>query len=86
MQQTFLSEVAQKLYSRYGEDISSLTLVFPSRRARLFFSDSLSEIIDKPIWQPSYISIDDLMHEASSIEVGEKIKIDTRTGEYIERA
>lgn len=73
MQQTFLSEVAQKLYSRYGEDISSLTLVFPSRRARLFFSDSLSEIINKPIWQPSYISIDDLMHEASSIEVGEKI-------------
>ena len=73
MQQSFLSEVAQKLFSRYGEEISSLTLVFPSRRARLFFSDALSCIISKPIWQPNYISIDDLMHEASSIEVGDKI-------------
>jgi hypothetical protein len=67
MQQTFLAEVAEKLYERYGDEISSLTLVFPSRRARLFFSDALSELITKPIWQPQYISMDDIMCEASSL-------------------
>ena len=74
---TFLGEVAEKLYERYDKDISSLTLVFPSLRARLFFSDTLSQLIDKPIWQPHYISMDDIMCQASSIKVGDKIKLIT---------
>ncbi|MBO5892900.1 MAG: PD-(D/E)XK nuclease family protein [Alistipes sp.] len=77
MQQTFLSEVAEKLYNNHGDNISSLTLVFPSRRARLFFSDALAKIIDKPIWQPQYISMDDIMCEASSFVVGNKIQLIT---------
>ena len=77
MQQTFLSEVAEKLYDKYGDEISSLTLVFPSRRARLFFSDALSNIISKPIWQPSYMSMDDIMCQASSYTIGDKIQLIT---------
>lgn len=77
MQQSFLAEVAHKLYGRYEDEISSLTLVFPSRRARLFFSDALAQIINKPIWQPQYISMDDVMKEASSLEVGEKVLLIT---------
>ena len=77
MQQTFLSEVAEKLYNKYGDKISSLTLVFPSRRARLFFSDALAKIIDKPIWQPSYISMDDIMCQTSSFRVGDKVQLIT---------
>ncbi len=74
---TFLGEVAEKLYTRYGNEISTLTLVFPSRRARLFFSDSLSKIIDRPIWQPHYISMDDIMCEASSFTTGDKLRLIT---------
>lgn len=77
MQSSFLSEVAQRLYHKYGDDISTLTLVFPSRRARLFFSDALSNIISKPIWQPSYISMDDIMCQTSSFKVGNKIQLIT---------
>lgn len=73
MPQTFLQEVAQALYNRYGDEISSLTLVFPSRRARLFFSDALSQLIQRPIWQPHYVSMDDVMCEASSFAVGDKL-------------
>ena len=77
MQQTFLTEVATNLYRQHGDNISSLTLVFPSRRARLFFSDALAQIIDKPIWQPSYISMDDIMRQATSMQAGEKIQLIT---------
>ncbi len=73
MPQTFLQEVARTLYDLYGDDISSLTLVFPSRRARLFFSDALSQLIDRPIWQPHYVSMDDVMCEASSFVAGDKL-------------
>ncbi|MBP3290048.1 MAG: exodeoxyribonuclease V subunit gamma [Alistipes sp.] len=75
MRQTFLSEVAQQLYSRYGDDISSLTLVFPSQRARLFFSDALAKLIERPVWQPSYMSMDDIMRAATPLVTGDKVRI-----------
>ena len=77
MRQTFLQEAAKRLYERYGDDISSLRIVLPSRRARLFFSDALSALTSKPIWQPRYISMDDIMSRYSSLEVGEKLRLIT---------
>lgn len=77
MQETFLQQVAQKLYKRYGDEISSLKVVLPSRRARLFFSDALSSLIDHPIWQPRYASMDDIMCHYSTLQVGEKVRLIT---------
>lgn len=76
MQQTFLQEVAEKLYKQYGNSISELTIVLPSRRAQLFFSEALTHIVQGgAIWQPNYVSIDELMCEASSYKLGDKIRI-----------
>ena len=76
MQQTFLQEVAEKLYKQYGNSISELTIVLPSRRAQLFFSEALTHIVQGGvIWQPNYVSIDELMCEASSYKLGDKIRI-----------
>ncbi|MBQ1981494.1 MAG: hypothetical protein II226_09430, partial [Alistipes sp.] len=58
---TFIEEVAEKLYRRYGNNISKLTIIFPSQRARLFFSEALSKLIERPIWQPNYMTMDDIM-------------------------
>ena len=77
MQQSFLAEVATELYNRHGDDISSLTIVLPTRRARLFFSEALSKITDHPIWQPEYMSIDDVMGTATQLKVGSKMRIIT---------
>ena len=66
--QTFLDTVAADLFGRYGEKISDLCLVFPNRRARLFFGESLSRIIEKPLWQPTYKSIEELVFETSSLQ------------------
>ena len=77
MQQTFLQEAAQRLYERYGDDVSSLCVVVPSQRARLFFSEALSALITKPIWQPRYVSMDDIMSRYSTLEVGDKVRLIT---------
>lgn len=74
---TFLSEVAQQLYTSYGNDLSSLSLLFPSRRARLFFIDALSTIVDRPMWQPEWLSIDDLMSEVSGLREGDRVRMIT---------
>lgn len=73
--QTFLSEVACDLYSRYGDDISSLDIVFPSRRARLFFLEALSSVAERPLWQPHWTTLDDLMTGISGIAVGDRLRL-----------
>ena len=72
---SFISEVASRLYERYGDDISSLSILFPSRRARLFFNDELSKIVDQPLWQPEWLTVDELMSEISGLKIGEKTRL-----------
>lgn len=74
---SFLFEVAQKLYDIYRDDISSLNIIVPSRRARLFINDSLSKIASKPLWQPNYLSIDSMMEQISGLRLADKIVLVT---------
>lgn len=74
---SFIDEVVASLYERYGDDISSLTLLFPSRRAQLFFTDSLSKITQRPVWQPRFVEINDLMQQIAGIHCGDRIKLVT---------
>ncbi|MFR9603585.1 MAG: PD-(D/E)XK nuclease family protein [Rikenellaceae bacterium] len=73
--ETFLEEVAKYLYSQHGDQISELKIIFPSRRARLFFVDALSRIAQRPVWQPRWVSIDDLMSRAAGVEVGDSVRL-----------
>ncbi len=72
---SFLAEIAQSLYNRYGDDISSLSILFPSRRARLFFNDALSGIAERPLWQPEWLTIDELMSEISGLKIGDRTRL-----------
>jgi CRISPR/Cas system-associated exonuclease Cas4 (RecB family) len=64
----FLELVASDLLSRFGADISNITLVFPNRRASLFFNQYLSRQISKPIWQPKVTTIADMMFGLSGLK------------------
>ena len=74
---TFIEEVAARIYEKYGDDISSLTVVLPSKRARLFFAEALSKAAKRPIWEPNYTSIDDLMSALSSLVKADKFRLVT---------
>lgn len=73
----FLEEVAQDLYGRYGEALSERAMLFPSRRARLFFVDALSRIAPRPMWQPAWVTIDDLMSEISGLHTADRVRLVT---------
>ncbi|MBR3846424.1 MAG: PD-(D/E)XK nuclease family protein, partial [Alistipes sp.] len=72
---TFLGEVAQTLYERYGEQISSCEILFPSRRARLFFTEALGRLIKTPLWQPQWRSMDELMEQVSGLRRGDRLRL-----------
>ncbi len=71
----FLDEVAEQLYSKYGADISSLRVVFPTRRSRIFFTESLSRVANEPLWQPHWASLDDVISQATPLMRGESIRL-----------
>lgn len=73
----FLEELARDLYARYGKDLSRRALLFPSRRARLFFVDALTRIAARPMWQPAWCTIDELMSEVSGLQTGDRIRLIT---------
>jgi len=65
MQKTpFLSLVAADLLSRFGNDLSQVAVIFPGRRARLFFNNYLCEHTDKPVWAPQYLTTDEIFQQA----------------------
>ena len=63
----FLYSVAEDLWDRYGDEISKVTILLPNNRSRVFFVDALCSIAGRPVWGPSFISIDQLMCDASSL-------------------
>ena len=71
----FLAEVARDLYERTGGDPSGLSVLFPSRRARLFFVDALARIAERPMWQPRWLTVDDLMTEISGLRIGDRVRL-----------
>lgn len=72
---TFLKELARILIDRYSGDLSSLDIMFPSLRARTFFVDAIAETTSKPVWQPSWTTIDEIMEQVAGISRGERIRL-----------
>ena len=73
--ETFLKQVAADLYNRTQGHLSRTAVVFPNKRAGLFFNEYLSQQSDTPIWAPTYLSISELFKELSSWEIGDPIKL-----------
>lgn len=71
----FLKLVANDLVNRFGTDLSEVAIVFPNRRAGLFFDNYLAEAVsDKPIWAPHYLSVADLFEMLSPLRVADPIE------------
>ena len=64
----FLQAIAQDIYRRYGDDLSRTAVIFPGKRAGLWFDRYLYECAGHPIWSPAYISVDELFSSFSSLD------------------
>lgn len=73
--ETFLNIVAKDLYTKFGTDLSHVAVIFPNKRASLFFNEYLAEVAGKPIWSPSYLSISELFRKLSDLKAGDPIKL-----------
>jgi hypothetical protein len=73
--ETFLKLVASDLYNRANGNLARTAVVFPNKRAALFFNEYLAKEAGKPIWSPAYITISELFRSMSTLEVADPIKL-----------
>ena len=73
--QPFLDKLAKHLYSIHGDNFSRICLVFPSRRAGLFFKQYVSKIIDKPIWLPDIYALEDFVVHKSGLTLSDPLEL-----------
>lgn len=72
---TFLQIVVEDVFGRYGADLSRVAVVFPNKRAGLFFNEALAELSERPVWSPAYLSISDLFRSLSRLKSGDPVKL-----------
>ncbi|MFN8144942.1 MAG: PD-(D/E)XK nuclease family protein [Bacteroidia bacterium] len=60
---TFLQQLTDELILKHGENLANVRLVFPTRRAGLFFRKELATRLSAPVWAPEIFSIQDFIAE-----------------------
>ncbi len=73
--QSFLASLAQQCQQEYGHEADRLTVVFPNRRAGLFFSKHLGQLTDKPMWSPQVVSLEDFILSRSTLAVADPLQL-----------
>ncbi len=65
----FLESIARTVSNEFWNTLNRHCLVFPNRRAGLYFLKHLSAGIEKPVWAPSIYTINELFRSYSSLQL-----------------
>ena len=72
---TFLEYVADDIVSKFGTNLARTAIIFPNKRARLFFNEHLARQVSGPMWSPAYLTISELFRRHSTLNVADQIKL-----------
>ncbi|MEP2027049.1 MAG: PD-(D/E)XK nuclease family protein [Reichenbachiella sp.] len=59
----FLQSLAQKCQAQFGLQCDQLTVIFPNKRAGVYFADYLAQMYDQPIWSPVITSFEEFVEQ-----------------------
>ncbi len=71
----FLKQIANSLYQTHGQQITNLTMVFPNRRAGIFFTEYLNRIISEPTFAPEIVTIQELFSNISPFQLEDQLQL-----------
>ena len=71
----FLELVAHDLMQHIGPDMSRTVVLFPNKRASLFFNDYLLPADGKPMWAPRYMTVNELFLSLANLELADPIEV-----------
>ncbi len=71
---SFLREMAEQVVKRYPS-LDGLTIVFPNRRAILYFRKHLGDLLDKPAFAPRLLTIEEFAAGLSTLHVPDRLEL-----------
>lgn len=71
----FLKSVAEYLTDNYPDKLHTISVVFPNKRARIFFNRYLSELSSKPVFAPRYYTITEYMQQISGKPIADPLTL-----------
>ena len=71
--QRFLTKISKRVFSEYGNNLSDLIIVFPSRRASVFFTEELTKFISKVNEEDYKKTLDTLSQTQQNFQKKEKL-------------
>ncbi len=72
---SFLEEVSRQLLDKHQGHLADLTVVFPNRRAGLFFREILSRDIHAPGWSPRLLTFSEFITELSDLRTPDQLTL-----------
>ncbi|MBS1490224.1 MAG: PD-(D/E)XK nuclease family protein [Bacteroidetes bacterium] len=70
----FLQELAEEVHQSEVH-LARVTVIFPTRRAVLYFKKYLSALIDRPVFSPRLITFEDFVSDFSSLKIPDKLEL-----------
>lgn len=72
---TFLSKLTDELISLYPDTLSDITIVLPSKRARVFLIENIQSKLSKPIFAPTILSIEEFIQDISGLRTVDSMEV-----------
>lgn len=74
-QEQFLRSLAERCKAEYEQNCGQLKVIFPNKRAGLYFATFLSELYDKPIWSPMISSFEAFVEEQQDRKLADELQL-----------
>jgi len=71
---SFLRELAETVVRKYPS-LDGVTLVFPNRRAVLYFRKHLGDLLTKPAFSPRLVTIEEFVGNLSTLQVPDRLEL-----------
>ncbi len=71
----FIEQLAEEILKNHPDDLDKVCIVFPTRRAGLFLKKELAKRIDKPVWSPTILSIQDFIQQLSPHQIPDQLTL-----------
>jgi len=72
---TFLNKLTDELISLYPDTLSDITIVLPSKRARVFLIENIQSKLLKPIFTPNILSIEEFIQDVSGLRTIDSMEV-----------
>jgi len=71
----FLNTIASYYHQNHKTELADYCFVFPSQRAGIFFTNYLRQLVDKPTWAPTILTVNDLFGSLSKSIAADNITL-----------